>query len=52
VAARLHAGTIDDHIHRVEALAAAGVQHIIVALADLDDLGTVENFAAVIAATR
>jgi alkanesulfonate monooxygenase SsuD/methylene tetrahydromethanopterin reductase-like flavin-dependent oxidoreductase (luciferase family)/predicted kinase len=52
VAARLHAGTVDDHIHRVESLAAAGVQHVIVALSDLDDLGTVESFAAVMAATR
>jgi F420-dependent oxidoreductase-like protein len=47
---RLNAGTVDDHIGRFRALADAGVDEVIVSLADLGQPGAVENFAAVIAA--
>lgn len=42
------AGTTDDHINRFQALADAGVQETIVALADLALPGAVSNFAPVI----
>ncbi len=50
VAERLTAGTTDDHIGRFRALAEAGVEEVIVSLADVGDPGAVERFAPVIAA--
>jgi F420-dependent oxidoreductase-like protein len=47
-ASRVNAGTVDDHEGRFRALAAAGVQHAIVALADLDGPDQVERFGGVI----
>jgi F420-dependent oxidoreductase-like protein len=45
---RVNAGTVDDHEGRFRALAASGVQHAIVALADLEGPEQVERFGAVI----
>ncbi len=50
VAERLDAGTPDDHIGRFRALAEAGVDEVIVSLADIGDPGAPERFAPVIAA--
>jgi F420-dependent oxidoreductase-like protein len=47
-AARAKAGTVDDHVGRFRALAAAGVQEAVVSLADLGQPGAVERFASVI----
>jgi F420-dependent oxidoreductase-like protein len=47
-AARVRAGTVEQHAARFQALAAAGVSHAIVSLADLDGPGPVERFGAVI----
>lgn len=48
VADRLLAGTVDDHVGRFRALADAGVDEVIVSLADVGDPGSVERFAPVI----
>ncbi|NNE11453.1 MAG: TIGR03560 family F420-dependent LLM class oxidoreductase [Ilumatobacter sp.] len=50
LASELNAGTVDDHIGRFAALADAGVDEVIVALADVGDPDAVERFAPVIAA--
>jgi F420-dependent oxidoreductase-like protein len=50
VAEQLTAGTVDDHIGRFRALGDAGVEEVIVSLADVGHSGTVESFAPVIAA--
>ena len=47
-AARVGAGTLDDHETRFRALQAAGVQHAIVALSDLSGPDEVERFAPLI----
>jgi F420-dependent oxidoreductase-like protein len=51
-AARLGAGTVDDHIGRYRDLAEAGVQTAIVALPDVATPGALETFGAVIDAFR
>jgi F420-dependent oxidoreductase-like protein len=48
--ARVHAGTVDDHIGRFRELADAGVQVALLSLADLGDTMPLERFAPVIAA--
>ncbi len=45
---QLNAGTIDDHTGRFRALADAGVQEVIVSLADIGTPGAVDRFAPVI----
>lgn len=47
-AARVHAGTVDDHVARFRAFASVGVQQAIVSLADLTGPEEVERFGAVI----
>jgi F420-dependent oxidoreductase-like protein len=51
-AASVHAGMTTDHVGRCRELAEAGVQHVIVALAGLDDVEPIERMAGVIAAYR
>jgi F420-dependent oxidoreductase-like protein len=51
-AARVNAGTVDDHIGRFRQLAEAGVQTAIVNMPDLDDTAPLERFADVIASFR
>ncbi|NNF53617.1 MAG: TIGR03560 family F420-dependent LLM class oxidoreductase [Acidimicrobiales bacterium] len=51
-AAQLNAGTTDDHIGRFRALADAGVDEVVVSLADLALPGAVANFGPVIQAFR
>jgi F420-dependent oxidoreductase-like protein len=51
-AARVNAGTIEDHIGRFRDLAEAGVQGAIVNLPDLGDTEPVERFGEVVAAFR
>ncbi len=48
----VNAGTVDQHVGRVRALAAVGVNRVIVSLADLNDHTSIERFAPVIQATR
>jgi hypothetical protein len=48
-AARTNPGTIEDHLLRVRALQAAGVQHVIVSLEGIWDGPAIERFAEVIA---
>jgi alkanesulfonate monooxygenase SsuD/methylene tetrahydromethanopterin reductase-like flavin-dependent oxidoreductase (luciferase family) len=50
MAARLNAGTVEEHVGRFRTLAEAGVQQAIVNLPDLGDAAPVERFAEVIAA--
>jgi hypothetical protein len=50
LAEQLTAGTVDDHIGRFRALGDAGVEEVIVSLADVGQPGAVESFAPVIAA--
>jgi len=50
VAARVVAGTVDDHVGRYRALAEVGVTTAMVALPDLAHPGTLETFGEVIAA--
>ncbi|WP_158220313.1 TIGR03560 family F420-dependent LLM class oxidoreductase [Kineosporia sp. A_224] len=47
-----HPGTIEDHVLRVGALRAAGVQHVVVSLAGVWDSPAVEHYGAVVAAAR
>lgn len=47
----VNAGTVEQHIGRVERLVDAGVDHVIVSLAGLDT-GAIERFAAVIDGAR
>ena len=49
-ASTMNAGTVEDHIGRFRELAEAGVEHAIVALADLDGPDAVRRFAPVIQA--
>ncbi len=49
---RLTAGTVEDHVGRFRALADAGVDEVIVSLADVGEPGAVERFAPVIDAFR
>ncbi len=51
-AAAVHAGTPDDHIGRFRELAEAGVQEVMVRLADLTDPEPLTRFATVISAFR
>ncbi len=48
----VNAGTVDQHLVRVERLVDAGVDHIVVGLADIADAASVDRFASVIAAAR
>jgi F420-dependent oxidoreductase-like protein len=48
----VHAGTVEQHVARVERLVAAGVDHVVVALADLADASAVDRYGAVISAVR
>lgn len=52
VGEQLAAGTVDDHIGRFRALADAGVNEVIVSLADIGQPGAVERFTEVIEAFR
>jgi F420-dependent oxidoreductase-like protein len=45
-------GTVDDHVLRVRDLAAAGAQHVIVALDGIWNLPVIERFGEVIASVR
>jgi hypothetical protein len=47
----VNAGTVAQHVGRVEQLVEAGVDHVIVSLADLD-AAAVDRFAAVIDGAR
>ena len=49
---QVNAATLDEHVTRFRALAAAGVQEAIVSLPDVGDPGALERFAALIAALR
>lgn len=51
-AARVNAGTVEDHVGRFRALAEAGVDTAIVSLADLEGPATLHRFAEVIDAFR
>ncbi len=51
-AAAVHAGTIEQHVDRVARLVAAGVDHVIVSLPDIEDPAAVGRWAAVASATR
>ncbi len=51
-AAAVHAGTVEQHVDRVARLVAAGVDHVIVSLPDIDDTDAVGRWAAVASATR
>ncbi len=48
--ARVNPGTVEDHVLRVRALQAAGVQHVIVSLDDLWASPAIERFGEVVAA--
>jgi F420-dependent oxidoreductase-like protein len=48
----VNAGTVEQHVARVERLVDAGADHIVVALADLADLDAVDRYAAVVSAAR
>ena len=48
VADELTAGTVDDHVGRFRALADAGVDEVVVSLADIGRPGAIERFAPVI----
>jgi alkanesulfonate monooxygenase SsuD/methylene tetrahydromethanopterin reductase-like flavin-dependent oxidoreductase (luciferase family) len=48
----VNAGTVEQHIARVERLVDAGADHIVVALADLADVDAVDRYAAVVSAAR
>lgn len=47
-ARNVHAGTVDQHVARVARYVDAGVDHVIVSLVDVADLGAVERYGAVI----
>ncbi len=49
-AARVNAGTVDDHVGRYRTLADAGVQHAIVAMPPVPTVEAIERFAPVIVA--
>ena len=51
-AQQVNAGTVEQHARRVDDLVGAGVDTVIVSLADLDDPAPVERFADVIAHFR
>jgi len=51
-AARVNPGTIEDHVLRVRALQAVGVQHVIVSLEGVWDSPAIERFAEVITAVN
>ncbi len=48
----VNAGTVDQHLVRVERFVDAGVDHIVVGLADIADAASVDRFGSVIAAAR
>ena len=50
--AELPAGTVDQHVGRFRALADAGVEEVVVSLADVGETGAVDTFADVIDAVR
>ncbi len=52
VAARVGAGTTDDHVERFRALRAAGVDHAMVSVADLGHPGALDRFGELVAAVR
>ena len=45
---RVLAGTVEDHRGRLEALQAAGVDHVIVSLADIALPGAIDRYAALV----
>jgi F420-dependent oxidoreductase-like protein len=51
-AAKVHAGTVEDHVERFAALAEAGVAEVMVRLVDVADRESVARMGAVIAALR
>ncbi len=51
-ARNVHAGTVEQHVARVERYAAAGVDTVIVSLVDVDDPAAIARYARVIAACR
>jgi F420-dependent oxidoreductase-like protein len=50
-ARRVHAGTVDQHVHRVRRYVEAGVDEVIVSLVGLDE-AAIDRYGAVIAAAR
>jgi len=48
----INAGTVDQHVARVGRYVDAGVDHVVVGLADLADVGSIDRYAKVIAACR
>lgn len=51
-AAHVNAGTVDDHRRRIERFAAAGVDELIVRLADIGEPGAIERLGALVAAVN
>jgi alkanesulfonate monooxygenase SsuD/methylene tetrahydromethanopterin reductase-like flavin-dependent oxidoreductase (luciferase family) len=48
----VNAGTVEQHVARIERYAEAGVDHVVVGLADLADAAAVDRYGAVISAVR
>jgi alkanesulfonate monooxygenase SsuD/methylene tetrahydromethanopterin reductase-like flavin-dependent oxidoreductase (luciferase family) len=48
----VNAGTVEQHVERIGRYVDAGVDHVIVSLADLEDASAVERFGRVIAAVN
>jgi alkanesulfonate monooxygenase SsuD/methylene tetrahydromethanopterin reductase-like flavin-dependent oxidoreductase (luciferase family) len=48
----VNAGTVEQHVSRIGRFVEAGVDHVVVGLADLADLDAVERYGSVITATR
>ncbi|MCU1505013.1 MAG: luciferase, partial [Ilumatobacteraceae bacterium] len=48
----VHAGTVEQHVARVERYVAAGVDHVVVSLPDVAEPGALERYGEVIAACR
>jgi F420-dependent oxidoreductase-like protein len=48
----VNAGTVEQHVARIERLRQAGVDHIVVGLADIADLDSIDRYADVIRAAR
>jgi alkanesulfonate monooxygenase SsuD/methylene tetrahydromethanopterin reductase-like flavin-dependent oxidoreductase (luciferase family) len=50
-AAHVNAGTVDDHVHRIERLATAGVTTFVVRLADVAEPGALERLGRLVERT-
>jgi hypothetical protein len=48
----VNAGTVEQHVSRIGRFVEAGVDHVVVGLADLADLDALERYGSVITATR